>query len=108
MDYRMAEQIWTMIAETELTGLRNELVTKAVRYARLRVDWQLADIDTRISMDDTRTAAHDTFIDACNILSRNMASQGEENEWRRLMTDDRKEIGDFACHLHAMLGIAAR
>lgn len=25
-----------------------------------------------------------------------------------MLTEDRKEIGDFACYLHAMLGVEAR
>ncbi len=108
MNYQTAEQIWRAIQKTELTDLRDELIRKGVRYAQLRVSWQLSCIEERLAMDATRTAAHDGFIDACNILSRNMQKQGEGNGWREVLGTDRKAIGDFACHLHAMLGIAAR
>ena len=55
-----------------------------------------------------RTAAHDRFIDTCHILSRNMRARGEDKAWRSLLGEDRKEIGDFACHLTAILGVRAR
>jgi hypothetical protein len=37
-----------------------------------------------------------------------MASAGESNGWRAEIGTDRKEIGDFACLLHAVIGIRAR
>jgi hypothetical protein len=37
-----------------------------------------------------------------------MAKAGLDNEWRRLLGDDRKVIGDFACFLVAHLGVLAR
>jgi hypothetical protein len=59
-------------------------------------------------MDPSRTTAHNAFIDECNILSRAMAAAGESNGWRAEIGTDRKEIGDFACLLHAVIGIRAR
>jgi len=58
-------------------------------------------------MEAGRTAAHNALIDACNIMSRNMCETDEGIEWRRELGDERKRIGDFACWLHALLGIAA-
>jgi hypothetical protein len=37
-----------------------------------------------------------------------MKKVGQDIEWRRLLGNDRKEIGDFACFLVAHLGILAR
>jgi hypothetical protein len=54
-------------------------------------------------MEIARTSAHDAFIDACNILTRAMRRSGEEASWRDTLGDDRKVIGDFACHLHSLL-----
>ena len=71
-------------------------------------DWMVVSVENRHDMDKTRTLAHNTFIDACNILSRNMGKQGEGNAWRRDLRDNRKDIGDFACYLHCNLGIRAR
>jgi hypothetical protein len=30
------------------------------------------------------------------------------NKWREMLTNDRKAIGDFACWLHALIGISMR
>ncbi len=62
----------------------------------------------RLAADRQRTAAHNAFIDAANILSRAMGQAGQDNEWRRVLGDDRKVIGDFACFLVAHLGVLAR
>ena len=88
--------------------LKRNLLTRAVQYARIRTDWALAPLDDRVEMDQPRRAAHNAFIDACNIMSRNMNKKGHAIAWRRRLGQDRKEIGDFACHLHCILGIMAR
>ena len=93
---------------TKLDSLLSALVEIGVRYARIRVDWILADQEIRQNTEQARTHAHTAFIDACNILSRNMQKAGEDNNWRMLIGEDRKTIGDFACHLHCLLGIMAR
>ncbi|MGE4546096.1 MAG: hypothetical protein AB7D06_18560 [Pedobacter sp.] len=108
MDLKTANDIFTSIRETSLTSLKDELIAKAVRYARIRTDWYFMSMEERRNIDPARTLAHDSFISSCNILSRNMAKAGEDNSWRAALGDDRKVIGDFACHLHAILGILSR
>jgi hypothetical protein len=108
-----AESVFKQVVEAaagddDLLRLHRDLCLVAVRYARARTDWRLADRETRLSMGKARTAAHDALIDACNILSRACTRAGRPNEWRRRLGEDRKEIGDFACHVHAYLGIFAR
>ena len=93
---------------TKETELKNGLILCAVRYARLRTDWRLANPDERRTMETARTAAHNALIDSANILSRAMVKIGEDATWRQKLGDDRKEIGDWACHVHALLGIEAR
>ena len=90
------------------TELHHDILLCAVRYARLRTDWRLADPDERRTMDGTRTAAHNTLIDALNILSRAMIKAGEDTTWRKHLGNDRQEIGDWTCHVHAHLGIQAK
>ena len=68
----------------------------------------VASLDQRKEMDQRRTLAHNSFIDACNIKSRNMGQNDEDNSWRAELGDDRKIIGDFACHIHCFLGIECR
>jgi hypothetical protein len=107
MDHQAAVKILNTI-ETKELDLKRGLILCAVRYARLRTDWRLANPDDRRAMDSVRTAAHNALIDAANILSRAMVKTGEDATWRRKLGDDRKEIGDWACHVHAHLGIEAR
>ena len=107
-----AEQIASTLLDLRgratLTEPLADLIDAAVRYARLRVDWTLMDHERRAALEATRTAAHEVLIDACNILSRRMAKDGEDNQWRADLGTDRRLIGDMACHLHCLLGVAGR
>ena len=84
------------------------MVELAIRYARLRVDWLQAGDGGDALLGATRTRAHNAFIDSLSILSRSAAGAGESIRWRERLGDDRKVIGDFSCHLHAILGLRAR
>ena len=107
MDQNAAREIFESIKTAE-TELKQDLIRCALRYARLRTDWRLANPDERRLMETARTAAHNALIDSANILSRAMVKIGEDATWRRKLGDDRKEIGDWACYVHAHLGIEAR
>ncbi len=37
-----------------------------------------------------------------------MAKAGEDVAWRTVLGEDRKNIGDFACYLHCILGLRSR
>ena len=108
MDLSEARSIFQEIQATKFKGLADDLVKAAVRYARIRTDYQLAPADRRREMDERRSRAHNVLIDCCNILSRNMNKNGETSDWREKIGSDRKTIGDFACCLHCLLGILAR
>lgn len=108
MDHTTAERVLEAIERSRFVKPRDDLVAAAVRYARLRTDWQLSTREQRMAMDRTRSGAHNVLIDACNILSRAMGEAGEDNAWRGVLGTDRKEVGDFACHLQAILGVRAR
>lgn len=108
MTSETAEKIYSDILNTSLKNLRDDLIERAVRYARIRTDYAMADLEGKASMEDMRSKSHDSFIDSCNILSRNMANKGEDISWREQLGGDRKTIGDFACHIHCILGIRAR
>ena len=94
--------------EELLLRLKRDMVLYGLRYAHIRADWQLASLEKRLEMDAPRRLAHNAFIDACNILSRNQAKAGFENGWRTHLGRDRRTIGDFACYLHCILGLEAR
>jgi hypothetical protein len=108
MTYEVAVQSWEEISDSKPSVLREQMAHAAVAYARIRTDWQLASREERLEMDPRRTSAHNAFIDACNILSRAMVQAGESPDWRKRLGDDRATIGDFACWIHCLLGIAAR
>lgn len=74
----------------------------------MRVAWLRAGAEDRREMDGRRSAAHDVLIDSLNALSRRMRDLGEDNGWRGEIGLDRGEIGDFACFVHCLLGLAAR
>ncbi|MDX9734912.1 MAG: hypothetical protein RBU36_12355 [Thermoanaerobaculia bacterium] len=108
MELTEAREILERIERSTHKVLARQLVQAAVRYSGCRAEWDLADAAARAALDPARTAAHDAFIDACNILSRAMAAIGEDNSWRRAIGVERGEIGDFACLLHCVLGLRAR
>jgi len=108
MTYEMAARAWEELSESKQSALKEQLVRAAVAYARVRTDWRLLSREERLELDPRRTALHEAFIDACNILSRAMAKAGESAEWRKRLGDERATIGDFACWIHCFLGLAAR
>lgn len=108
MNYTTAERAFEQIEDSALEPLRQDLIAAATRYAAMRAKWYLEPIDGRREMDAARTRAHDAFIGACNILSRQQAKDGEDNSWRAKIGDDRKSIGDFACYLNCIIGVRAR
>lgn len=113
MTHERAAQIFVTINDCTkdddvLLGLKRELWLLALRYARLRADWRMVARDERVAMDAARRRAHDALIDQCNILSLAAGRAGRDNHWRAALGEDRKEIGDFACHVHCILGVEAR
>ena len=116
MNFATAEEIFRDIErgstnDAVAVSLKRNLLEAAVRYARLRTEWALADgwkdaePDTRGEKDATRRAAHNALIDCCNSLSRYLSEAGRDVSWRAKLTTDRREIGDFACYLHCFLGL---
>lgn len=105
MDWQTAIKAFELIKgrfhEETMEDCRKDLLQKAVRYARVRADWELD--GPTIEKDEYRTRTHDAFIAACDILGRMM-----DPSWRLMLGTTRQEIGDFACFVHCFLGILAR
>jgi hypothetical protein len=108
IDFETATSIWNSIHDSKLAELRADMIELAIRYARIRVDYLLADSIKQNAFGHDRSLCHNALIASCDILARNMAQQGEDASWRAKLGNDRKVIGDFACLLHAILGIASR
>ena len=107
MNYQDSVQVYEALKSGD-EHLRLQLLRTAIRYSNMRVEWLLMTSAERLEVDRQRTAAHNAFIDAVNILSRAMGKAGQDNSWRQVLGDNRKDIGDFACFLVAHLGILAR
>ena len=108
-----AEALHQQMAEAasedpRLAGLWRDVLRLGVEYAHLRTRWALLSRDERAALDPARSAAHDAFIDSVNNLARNCHAQGRDAAWREALGSERKRLGDFACHLALLLGLAAR
>ena len=67
MNHEVAIRILESITTSE-GELKHHLILGAVRYARLRTDWQLATPEERCAMDPARTAVHNALVDAAKHL----------------------------------------
>lgn len=94
---------WT---DEDIVYLYDSLIEKAIRYAHIRAVWNALSREEKLEKDDSRTAAHDSFISSINIISRVEGKIGLQ--WKERLTDDRKTIGDFACYLALFQAIDAR
>ena len=86
----------------------NDFVAKAVKYTGIRCRWETMSREEKMAEDAGRSMVHDGLITAVNILSRIAANEGIDNSWREELGDERKRIGDFACFVTYMTGIANR
>ncbi len=100
--------LYELISATANIDLKRDLEEAALAYAHCRARCLLASREERESMNAARSAAHETLIDACNILARAMSRSDENSAWRAVLGDDRKVVGDFACQLHCLLALRAR
>ncbi|MDD4729741.1 MAG: hypothetical protein WC108_01680 [Bacteroidales bacterium] len=101
MTPEIASRIYGIISKTSYVKLFEKIQKKSVEYAHIRAEFALADRETQIEMDPSRTIVHNALIDCIKILARNMGAAGEDVEWYRLLLKgDRYEIGKFACWVH--------
>lgn len=112
LQYQEALEIYKTMDENldrhdeDIVDLYNRLIEKAVRYEHIRAGWNALSREEKLEKDESRTAAHDSFISSINIISRVEGKIGLQ--WRERLTDDRKRIGDFACYLALFQAIDAR
>ena len=86
----------------------NDLLKKAFEYTSIRCSWELMDREEKIDNDNFRTGCHNSFITSIDVLSRLAAAEDVDSSWREDLGDDRKRIGDFACYITYINGIANR
>jgi len=107
MNYEKAIYLLSEIESSKLSNLKNNLYSAAINYAKIRMDYY-EDESGRPDLEQIRTFSHNVFIDECNILSRNMLNNGEDATWRKELSSDRKEIGDFACFIALIKSLEVR
>lgn len=100
--------IFDEFQKSKYQSLVKSLMKYAINYSRLRIEWVISDLEKRKEIDEERTYAHNAFISSCDALARNMKEGGEDNSWRIRIGTDRKDIGDFAVLLNAVMGLKAR
>ena len=108
LDLKLAIEIFNEMKKIDSEFLLNELLESIIKYARIRTDWYFKTFEERKERDRSRTIAHDALISNINAISRNMAKNGQDISWREALTDNRKIIGDWACLIHAFLGITMK
>lgn len=112
LKYQEALELYTAMTENlnrndaDIVDLYNRLLEKAVRYAHIRAEWNLLNREEKLEKDDSRTAAHDSFIASVNIISRTEGKIG--SDWREQLGNDRKRVGDFACYIALFRSLEAR
>lgn len=94
---------WT---DEDIVYLYDSLIEKAIRYAHIRAGWNALSREEKLEKDESRTAAHDSFISSINIISRTEGEIG--SQWREKLGNDRKRVGDFACYISLFLSLEAR
>jgi len=108
MDMAEGLQIFEELKKTKHSLLFDKMVRCAVIYARIRAEWYFSKSQQKNDMNDERTMAHDEFIHSYKMLCEKMEETGEDTAWKYAVGFDRRSIGDFACMIHAFIGIMAR
>ena len=108
MTYQVAKDIFDTLSESRQREKVGIVMRLAIEYARLRVDHLIAAADRQPPIGHKRSQTHNALITAVNELAEAMESAYEDTVWRKLMGQDRKNIGDFACYVHCILGVEAR
>ncbi|MBI5836344.1 MAG: hypothetical protein HZB25_03780 [Candidatus Eisenbacteria bacterium] len=103
-----AAELLTSILSSSCTEARAAYLRLAVDYAHIRAEWALSARDVRAARNDGRTKVHNALIEATDALARAMGKAGEDDSWRAEVGHDRRDIGDFACQVHCLLGIMSR
>lgn len=93
--------------DEDMVELYQDMINDAIKYAVIRTEWMVSDRQKRNEMDKVRTSLHNSFISSCSALSRFMKDRIGYS-WMDKIGADRKDIGDFACYIHCILGIQAR
>lgn len=94
--------------DTEYKDLWENVIEAAIKYSHYRANWYSWDIEKRKNEDEYRSSKHNALISRINILARFVKEKEGECNWRDVLGDDRKRIGDFACYITLVRSLNAR
>ena len=86
-----------------LHDLISDLYLAAIKYTKVRMDWEFLTLEQKGETGKRRTEIHNHFLDCLNILNRYLS----KNKLNTILTDvdDRKILGNFACCISCMIAI---
>jgi hypothetical protein len=106
---QMQSMLDNMIAlskkDTELQEYYNEFITRSIKYAAIRANWELYSLSEKSDNDRYRTSVHDSVILSLKFFVRIAQSYNYDVEWCRALQDDdkvnfkRRLVGDLACYV---------
>ena len=108
MTYERASKIFETLTESKQRQQLGTMTQLAIEYARLRVDHLIAAPDKQSQLGHHRSKIHNALIAACDALAQAMEAAHEDTLWREAIGQDRKDVGDFACYVHCIMGIESR
>lgn len=112
LTYEEAVEIYALMQDNldrtdgDVMEIYNRMLRKTVRYATTRAEWHILTQTEKLERDTSRSMLHDSFISSINIIARTEGEIG--TQWKELLIDDRKRMGDFACYVALFLAIDAR
>jgi hypothetical protein len=107
MTPKLAREIYDIISDSSEVELYMDVMTKAVAYAQIRVEWTLSDEQTQAKNRERRHAVHDEMIKAVELLALRMSEAEEPTAWFENLQNDRQESAEFACWVHYHLSLEA-
>lgn len=114
LDFKMAEKIFIILHSlveknaVELADSYESMIAAAIDYATIRANWNMGQMKHLINMNEMRTSSHDIFIMSVEKLATSMTELNLDTEWRELLGQGRKRLGDFACYLTFATGMGNR
>lgn len=114
MNYEESMKLFDLIRQAgsyndeDWQELYTDFLDKAIEYAHIKARWSFMTPGELGGSNKNRSVQHDLVISSIAILARYAKSKGYDASWDTILDRDRRDIGDFACHIHAIIGIGRR
>lgn len=114
MDYEESMKLFDLIrqagnnSDEDWKKLYNDFLEQAVNYATARTRFYFVTPKEIGEANNRRTELHDSFITSIHTLVHHAKSNGYDALWATILERDRRDLGDFASFIHAIIGIGRR